>query len=62
MLSEKETQRYDRQIRVWGAEAQSRIQRTNVLVCGLTKLNVEACSFHLFYTFLTTSRNVKIFL
>jgi ubiquitin-like 1-activating enzyme E1 A len=42
-LTAKEKERYDRQIRVWGAEAQkSRIQRSKVRVCGLLcKLNVE---------------------
>jgi hypothetical protein len=40
-LTESEAQRYDRQIRVWGAEAQSRIQNSKVLVCGLSKMNVE---------------------
>ena len=42
LLSQTELQRYDRQIRVWGAEAQSRIQKSKILVCGLNKLNVEA--------------------
>jgi ubiquitin-like 1-activating enzyme E1 A len=41
MLTETETQRYDRQIRVWGAEAQSRIKESKVLVCGLRGLNIE---------------------
>ena len=40
-LTETEAQRYDRQIRVWGAEAQSRIQNSKVLVAGLGKMNVE---------------------
>ena len=40
-LTESEAQRYDRQIRVWGAEAQSRIQNSRVLVCGLSNMNVE---------------------
>lgn len=40
-LTASEQQRYDRQIRVWGAEAQSRIQTSKVLVCGLNKLNIE---------------------
>lgn len=40
-LTESEAQRYDRQIRVWGAEAQSRIQNSRVLVCGLSKMNIE---------------------
>jgi len=34
-------ERYDRQIRVWGAEAQTRIQTSRVLVLGLQGLNVE---------------------
>lgn len=44
-ISQSESQRYDRQIRVWGAEAQARIQRSKVLICGLKKLNVEARKF-----------------
>lgn len=40
-LSEIETQRYDRQIRVWGAEAQSRIQNSKVLICGFRGINAE---------------------
>ena len=40
-LSAVESERYDRQIRLWGVEAQSRMQRTQVLVCGLRGLHVE---------------------
>jgi len=40
-LTEQEKERYDRQIRVWGAEAQSRIQSSKVLICGLRGLAVE---------------------
>lgn len=40
-VSEEESQRYDRQIRVWGVEAQSRIQRSRVFVSGLRGLNAE---------------------
>jgi hypothetical protein len=40
-LQFSEAQRYDRQIRVWGAEAQSRIQSSRVLVCGMRCLNPE---------------------
>ena len=43
MSTEDEKARYDRQIRVWGAEAQSRIQNSTVLLCGLRGLNVEVC-------------------
>lgn len=43
-LTESEAQRYDRQIRVWGAEAQARIQNSRVLVCGLSNMNVEVRS------------------
>ncbi len=43
-LSESESQRYDRQIRVWGAEAQSKIQNSKALICGLNKINVEVCT------------------
>jgi hypothetical protein len=34
-------ERYDRQIRVWGAEAQARLQNSRVLICGLQNLNIE---------------------
>ncbi|KAJ1408675.1 hypothetical protein B484DRAFT_456255 [Ochromonadaceae sp. CCMP2298] len=40
-LTESEAQRYDRQIRVWGAEAQSRIQKSKVLICGVSHMNIE---------------------
>lgn len=40
-LSESEALRYDRQIRVWGAEAQNKIQKSNILVCGISKLHIE---------------------
>jgi len=33
--------RFDRQIRVWGAEAQARIQSSHVLICGLRGLHPE---------------------
>jgi len=42
MLSDEEKARYDRQIRVWGAEAQSRIQNSKVLICGMRGMNMEA--------------------
>ena len=48
-LTESEAQRYDRQIRVWGAEAQSRIQNSRVLVCGLSNMNVEVRSTEINY-------------
>ncbi len=37
----KESTRYDRQIRVWGAEAQFRLQNAKVLVINFTNLNIE---------------------
>lgn len=40
-LSQAETDRYDRQVRIWGAEAQKRLQTAKVLLCGLRGLNVE---------------------
>lgn len=41
MLSREETDRYDRQIRVWGAEAQTRIRDSVVFVAGLNGLHPE---------------------
>ena len=40
-LSEEEKARYDRQIRVWGAEAQTRIQNAKVLMIGLNGVHPE---------------------
>ena len=37
----EESQRYDRQIRVWGAEAQTKIQKSKILICGMKDLNIE---------------------
>lgn len=36
-----DSDRYDRQIRVWGAEAQSRIQNSKVLLTQFQNLNIE---------------------
>jgi len=41
MLSREEADRYDRQIRVWGAEAQTRIRDSVVFVAGLNGLHPE---------------------
>ncbi|KAI4387992.1 hypothetical protein MLD38_000371 [Melastoma candidum] len=35
-LTEEETALYDRQIRVWGADAQRRLSKASILVCGIT--------------------------
>ncbi|KAJ8612275.1 hypothetical protein CTAYLR_002942 [Chrysophaeum taylorii] len=34
---------YDRQIRLWGAEAQTKIGATRALLCGIRGVNVEVC-------------------
>ncbi|KAH7522826.1 hypothetical protein JRO89_XSUnG0101000 [Xanthoceras sorbifolium] len=34
-LTEQETALYDRQIRVWGADAQRRLSKSHILVCGM---------------------------
>ena len=41
MTSFVDNQRYDRQIRVWGAEAQSRIQNARILILNFSGLNIE---------------------
>jgi L-fucose isomerase-like protein len=55
-------ERYDRQIRVWGAEAQARLQNSRVLICGLQNLNIEVCHSNLqFSSFLgVTSINFSL--
>ena len=40
-LTDEEKARYDRQIRVWGSEAQARIQSSRLLVCGMRGINME---------------------
>ena len=42
-LSAKEAEIYDRQIRLWGVEAQQRLRGARVFVCGLTGLGGEVC-------------------
>ena len=42
-INDKEAQVYDRQIRLWGVEAQKRIQSAKVLLCGMRALNAEVC-------------------
>ncbi|XP_038893690.1 SUMO-activating enzyme subunit 1B-1-like isoform X4 [Benincasa hispida] len=42
-LTEQETQLYDRQIRVWGADAQRRLSKAHVLVCGMKGAVAEFC-------------------
>jgi ubiquitin-like 1-activating enzyme E1 A len=41
MMSEAEAQLYDRQLRVWGVEAQRRMQQSHVLVVGCKGLGLE---------------------
>ncbi|KAK4486151.1 hypothetical protein RD792_008819 [Penstemon davidsonii] len=42
-LTEHETALYDRQIRVWGADAQRRLSKSHILVSGLKGTVVEFC-------------------
>ncbi|XAR50349.1 hypothetical protein NMG60_11004644 [Bertholletia excelsa] len=42
-LTEQETALYDRQIRVWGADAQRRLSKSHVLVSGLKGTVAEFC-------------------
>ncbi|KAL8456685.1 hypothetical protein ACS0TY_033949 [Phlomoides rotata] len=42
-LTEQETALYDRQIRVWGADAQRRLSKSHILVSGLKGTAVEFC-------------------
>jgi ubiquitin-like 1-activating enzyme E1 A len=41
LLTEEEKSRYDRQIRVWGAEAQMRIQNSRILMLGFSGMMPE---------------------
>ncbi|XP_073295618.1 SUMO-activating enzyme subunit 1B-1-like isoform X2 [Primulina huaijiensis] len=42
-LTEQETALYDRQIRVWGADAQRRLSKSHILVSGLEGSVIEFC-------------------
>ena len=42
-LSEEQAAVYDRQLRVWGVEAQRRLGQAKFFVAGLTGLSAEAC-------------------
>jgi len=42
-LSEEQAAMYDRQLRVWGVEAQKKMGQSKFLVIGLTGLAAEAC-------------------
>ncbi|KAH9770000.1 SUMO-activating enzyme subunit 1A [Citrus sinensis] len=42
-LTEQETALYDRQIRVWGADAQRRLSKSHILVCGMKGTVAEFC-------------------
>ncbi|CDH54165.1 predicted protein [Lichtheimia corymbifera JMRC:FSU:9682] len=42
-LSQDEAEIYDRQIRLWGVDAQQRIQNASVLVAGVRALSNELC-------------------
>ncbi|PIN13395.1 SMT3/SUMO-activating complex, AOS1/RAD31 component [Handroanthus impetiginosus] len=42
-LTEQETALYDRQIRVWGADAQRRLSKSHILVSGLKGTVIEFC-------------------
>ncbi|GMJ13684.1 SUMO activating enzyme 1B, ARABIDOPSIS THALIANA SUMO ACTIVATING ENZYME 1B [Hibiscus trionum] len=42
-LTEQETALYDRQIRLWGADAQRRLRKSHILVYGMTGTVAEFC-------------------
>ncbi|XP_057845047.1 SUMO-activating enzyme subunit 1B-1 [Cryptomeria japonica] len=43
LLTDQETAVYDRQIRVWGVDAQRRLSKSHVLVIGITGVVAELC-------------------
>ncbi|CAL5061382.1 unnamed protein product [Urochloa decumbens] len=42
-LTAQETALYDRQIRVWGVDAQKKLSKAHVLVCGMNGTTIEFC-------------------
>ena len=45
-ISAKEAELYDRQIRLWGVEAQARMQKATVLLMGLSGVHTEVLIWH----------------
>ncbi|CAN0097045.1 unnamed protein product, partial [Heterosigma akashiwo] len=43
MEDEKENEIYDRQIRLWGLEAQKRMRSSKVFFAGINALSLEVC-------------------
>ena len=42
-VTEQEVTQYDRQIRLWGLEAQNRLRSSKILLFGLKPLGAEIC-------------------
>ncbi|CAH1759104.1 3762_t:CDS:2, partial [Entrophospora sp. SA101] len=42
-ITEDETDLYDRQIRLWGLEAQQKMRNSSILICGMRGLSNEVC-------------------
>ena len=42
-ISENEAKLYDRQIRLWGIDAQQRMSKTRLLVFGMKGISAEVC-------------------
>ena len=40
-ITDREAAVYDRQIRLWGLEAQKRLQNSRILICGMRGLGAE---------------------
>ena len=43
MLSDEQAKIYDRQIRLWGVDAQNRLLQSRILIYGMTGLSAEIC-------------------
>jgi tRNA A37 threonylcarbamoyladenosine dehydratase len=43
LLTEQEAAIYDRQIRIWGADAQRKLSKARILVVGITGVVAETC-------------------
>jgi hypothetical protein len=56
-ISETEAKLYDRQIRLWGIDAQQRMSKTRLLVYGMKGISSETCKnlgfVDLFFKFLS---------
>ena len=57
-VSNEEAELYDRQIRLWGLEAQSKVRDAKVLIVGLRGVHTEVRAFFNFFVLRNSKRTI----